>query len=92
MKQKKPNGWGLYDMVGNVWEWVHDWYQDDLGSGAAVNPVGPATGSMRGLRGGGWIWPEPRFFRAGVRRHDVPKHNCEDVGFRLVRTLKVGPL
>ena len=92
VKQKKPNGWGLYDMVGNVWEWVHDWYEDDLGSEAVVNPVGPASASARGIRGGGWIWPEPRFFRAGVRRKDIPKHNCEDVGFRLVRTLKAGPL
>jgi len=92
VKKLKPNGWGLYDMVGNVWEWVHDWYLEDLGSKAAVNPVGPSSGTTRAIRGGGWIWPEPRFFRAGIRRKDVPKHSCEDVGFRLVRTLKAGPL
>ena len=92
VKQMRPNAWGLYDMIGNVWEWNHDVFQDDLGSKGVVNPTGAASGTNRVVRGGGWIWPEPRFFHASVRRKDVSEHNCEDLGFRLASTLGPGPL
>ena len=50
---KKPNPYGLYDMGGNVAEWVHDWYGAYSGYGS-VNPTGPASGTYKVLRGGGW--------------------------------------
>jgi formylglycine-generating enzyme required for sulfatase activity len=51
---KTPNAFGLYDMIGNVWEWCEDW-KGDYPSGHVTDPSGPGSGSNRVLRGGSWI-------------------------------------
>jgi len=51
----QPNNWGLYDMLGNVWEWCLDWYTPGYPLTCETNPVGPVSGSYRVLRGGSWI-------------------------------------
>ena len=57
--KKKPNAWGLYDMMGNVWEWVEDWLSHEYYKNSPVkNPKGPARQSFRVIRGASWIIDE----------------------------------
>jgi formylglycine-generating enzyme required for sulfatase activity len=82
--QRKPNGLGLYDMSGNVWEWCSDWYGETYSSeGPQENPQGPTSGEKRVLRGGCW-GGGPRGVRAAVRGRDVPSLRVIDLGLRLV--------
>jgi formylglycine-generating enzyme required for sulfatase activity len=71
---KEPNAWGLYDMLGNSWDWCFDIYDAEV------------YGSYRVLRGGGWF-DERWSCRASVRRRSHPTLRIDDVGFRLARTM-----
>ena len=82
----QPNAWGLYDMHGNVWEWVQDWY-DDYSAAAVADPAGPAAGSSRVLRGGGWN-SSARDCRSAARRGDHPGIRDSALGLRLVREVR----
>ncbi len=80
-----PNGLGIYDMSGNVWEWCEDWYDKNYYTRSpAKNPRGPSRGAHRVIRGGCWL-NNPRLLRCANRLYAAPDDKYDNLGFRLLR-------
>ncbi|ETW98742.1 MAG: hypothetical protein ETSY2_42315, partial [Candidatus Entotheonella gemina] len=84
--QRRANAWGLYDMHGNVWEWVQDRY-GPYAAELAIEPRGPEAGQHRVVRGGSWFTPTVKC-RAAARSRWPADDRDPDIGLRLVRQVK----
>jgi formylglycine-generating enzyme required for sulfatase activity len=78
--QKQPNAWGLYDMHGNIAEWVQDWYADYT-TEPMTDPIGPTSGALRVFRGGRWFG-SAQLVRAANRGAFDPDYRLAGLGFR----------
>jgi len=82
--QKQANGFGLYDTLGNVWEWVNDWYDAHYYQNSpSKDPKGPSSGEYRVLRGGSWFYFE-KFLRVSFRVSFYPDGRVGNYGMRCV--------
>ncbi len=85
----QPNAWGLYDMIGNVFEWCADW-KGDYPAGAVTDPLGPDSGVFRMFRGGGW-YRDAGDARSAERNWLLPELRLNFIGFRPALNSFVGP-
>lgn len=84
--QKKPNELGLFDMTGNMWEWVWDWYAGDYyKTSPNANPTGAETGNYRIMRGGAF-YNDGTYANVYTRQNASPNFKQNSVGFRVART------
>ena len=81
--KKQPNVWGLYDMQGNVYEWVQDWFEN-YSNTSVTDPEGASSGRFRVMRGGSWSVGS-RYSRVSSRARHVPNGKYGDLGFRAAR-------
>jgi formylglycine-generating enzyme required for sulfatase activity len=83
-----PNGYGLFDMTGNVWEWVQDWYGADYyATSPKEAPTGPRRGTLRVMRGGSWLVADVRMLSCSHRHKVPPDTYSYGIGFRIACTV-----
>ena len=86
MLENGKSPYGIYDMAGNVWEWVSDWYDNDYYKNSpSQNPTGPPSGESKVLRGGSWD-SDPPHLRSVVRYFHRSAHRHKDYGLRCAKT------
>ena len=85
VKTKTANGRGLYDLSGNVWEWVWDWYQGNYDALPSTDPIGPSNGGDRVIRGGAWYYASS-YLRVARRYDFTPTLRYDALGFRIVKS------
>jgi formylglycine-generating enzyme required for sulfatase activity len=83
----EPNQFGLYNVIGNVWEWCADWFTVNHDLKAVKNPVGPLTGEAKVMKGGSYLCHESycNRYRVAARTSNTPDSSSGNIGFRCVR-------
>jgi len=87
-----PNGFGLYGITGNTWEWCADWFHPSWHVTATrVNPVGPSAGSAKLMKGGSYLCHRSycNRYRVAARTSNTPDSSTTNIGFRCVRDIKI---
>jgi sulfatase modifying factor 1 len=84
---KGMSPFGVFDLSGNVTEWVADWFSESFPINEARNPKGPESGTGRVLRGGGWYDPAERI-SAARRMYASSSNRADDIGFRCAADVK----